>query len=79
PGDLAVLPAGDEALVLRLDGINPGNVNSAEVAALLALIESQTGQSIAQDLFESFGAAMEGEVGIRVNQAVINQVHSQFR
>ncbi|MEM9814506.1 MAG: peptidyl-prolyl cis-trans isomerase, partial [Pseudomonadota bacterium] len=47
PGDLAVLPAGDEALVLRLDGINPGNVNSAEVAALLALIESQTGQSIA--------------------------------
>lgn len=78
-GDMAVVPASGQAVLVRLDEIRAGNVNDPDVAALIEIVGQQAGQSLAEDLFQSFGQAMEGEVGIRINQAVINQIHSQFR
>jgi peptidyl-prolyl cis-trans isomerase D len=33
---------------------------------------------MAQDVFESYGQALQREAGISLNQSVINSVHSQF-
>jgi peptidyl-prolyl cis-trans isomerase D len=35
-------------------------------------------QMVAQDIFEAYGQALQAEAGIRLEQSVINAVHSQF-
>ncbi|MEM6610437.1 MAG: peptidyl-prolyl cis-trans isomerase [Pseudomonadota bacterium] len=77
-GDMAVVPGSGEALIVRLDAIQSGNVNDPEVAAMLDRVQQQVNQSVAQDLFEGFGQAMEAEVGLTLNQQVINAVHISF-
>lgn len=78
PGDMAVVAGNDAAIILRLDAITPGNVNEPEVAFLRDLVQDQINQSLAADMFEGFGQAMEADVGLTLNQAVINAVHLNF-
>ncbi|WP_375552662.1 SurA N-terminal domain-containing protein [Rhodophyticola porphyridii] len=78
PGDTAVIPGADFAVIARLDEINSGARGSPGAEALLALISEQVRQSIAQDVFESFGQALEADVGISLSPSVINAVHAQF-
>jgi peptidyl-prolyl cis-trans isomerase D len=33
---------------------------------------------MAQDMFESYGRALQSDAGIRLDQSVINAVHAQF-
>lgn len=77
-GDTVVIPAAGAAYIARLDAINAAVRDATDVALLLQIIEAQVGQSMAQDVFESFGRAMEGDVGIRLDQGVINAVHASF-
>ena len=77
-GELAVLPANDQALILRLDAIQAGNVNDPQVAFMRQFIQERANESFAQDIFEGFGQAMEAEVGLTLNQRVINGVHASF-
>ena len=77
-GELAVLPGADRALILRLDAIQPGNLNDPQVAFMREFIQERANESLTQDMFESFGQAMEAEVGLSLNQQVINAVHQSF-
>jgi len=79
PGDVVLVPAGDRAFVARLDAINPAARDEADTGLLLQIIEQTVAQSIAQDLFEAYGQALEGASGISLDQSVINAVHSQFQ
>ncbi|MBF9035680.1 peptidylprolyl isomerase [Rhodobacterales bacterium HKCCE2091] len=78
PGDAVVVPAPGAALIARLDAVHPGNLNDERVAALRDLVGQTLDQSYAQDLFEGFGQAMEEDVGIELDQAMINAVHANF-
>ncbi|MBF9032560.1 peptidylprolyl isomerase [Rhodobacterales bacterium HKCCE3408] len=78
PGDLMVVPGSRAAYLVRLDQIVPGNRNAPETAGLLDLVDTQVSQSIAQDVFGSFGGAMDAVFGIEINQSVINGVHANF-
>ena len=77
-GELAVLPGADSALILRLDAIQPGNLNDPQVAFMREFIQERANESLTQDIFEGFGQAMEAEVGLTLNQQVINAVHQSF-
>ncbi|QBY00725.1 peptidylprolyl isomerase [Rhodophyticola sp. CCM32] len=77
-GDTAVIPGADFAVIARLDAIHSGQRGTPATDALVALIKEQATQSIAQDVFESFGQALEADVGISLNPSVINAVHAQF-
>lgn len=77
-GELAVLPADDRALILRLDAIQSGNINDVQVAAIREFVQDSADGSFAQDIFEGFGQAMEAEVGLTLNNQVINAVHANF-
>ena len=41
-------------------------------------MSQSVGQSMAQDIFEAYGRAVQAEAGISLNQSMINAVHSQF-
>lgn len=78
PGELAVLPGDGRALILRLDAIQAGNINDPEVGLMLEFIQERADESFAADIFEGFGRAMEADVGLTLNQQVINAVHAGF-
>ena len=78
PGDLVVIPASRSAWIARLDSINSGTEGAADTVALRAVFEAQGAQAMAQDLFEAYGQALQAEIGISLDQGVINAVHAQF-
>lgn len=78
PGDMVVIPSARAAWIARLDSINSGVRGSAGIVALTGVFAAQGTNSIAQDLFESYGQALEAEIGINLDSNVINAVHAQF-
>ena len=78
PGDVVLVPGGDRALIARLDAINPAARDDPTTQILTQIIGQTVAQSMAQDIFEAYGQAMQAEVGIRLDQSMINAVHTQF-
>jgi peptidyl-prolyl cis-trans isomerase D len=66
------------AHIVRLDAVNPAARDAQDTALLLQILDQTVTQSMAQDIFESYGRALQSEAGIRLDQSVINAVHSQF-
>lgn len=79
PGDVVLVPAGDRAFIARLDAINPPARDEADTAILIQILEQTVAQSLAQDMFEAYGQALQSISGISLDQSVINAVHSQFQ
>jgi peptidyl-prolyl cis-trans isomerase D len=78
PGDMVVIPGARAAWIARLDSINPGTRGTPEAEALAGLFARQANGALAGDLFEAYGQALEAELGISLDPAVINAVHAQF-
>jgi peptidyl-prolyl cis-trans isomerase D len=47
-------------------------------SSFLQILQQTVAQSMAQDIFESYGRALQSDAGIRLDQSVINAVHAQF-
>ena len=78
PGDVVVVPGAAQAWVVRLDAVNPAARDDANTQMLLQIFGQAVTQSLAQDIFEAYGQALQSEAGIQLNQSVINAVHTQF-
>lgn len=78
PGDVVMVPALDRVLIMRLDSINPAARDDPGTQILVQIFGQSLAQSVAQDVFESFGQALQAEAGIQLNQSVINAIHTQF-
>lgn len=78
PGDVVLVPGADRALIVRLDEINPAARDDPSTQILVQIFGQSLAQSIAQDIFEAYGQALQAEAGIRLDQAVINAIHTQF-
>ncbi|MEM7721886.1 MAG: SurA N-terminal domain-containing protein [Pseudomonadota bacterium] len=78
-GETVMVPGPDRAFIARLDSINSPARDQPDTALLLQIVQQTVAQSMAQDLFEAYGQALQGDAGIRLDQAVINAVHTQFQ
>jgi peptidyl-prolyl cis-trans isomerase D len=78
PGDVVAIPGARSAHIVRLDGINPAARDAPDTGLLLQILQQTVAQSMAQDIFESYGRALQSDAGIRLDQSVINAVHAQF-
>jgi peptidyl-prolyl cis-trans isomerase D len=78
PGDVVLVPGADRALIVRLDAINPAARDDPGTQILMQIFGQSLAQSVAQDIFESYGRALQAEAGIQLNQSVINAIHTQF-
>ncbi|MEM9798546.1 MAG: SurA N-terminal domain-containing protein [Pseudomonadota bacterium] len=79
PGDVFAVPGdAQSAWVVRLDGVNAADLDDPEVAEARDAIEAQAALSVAQDLFQSYGAAIQAEAGFSLDQQAIQAVQSQM-
>ncbi len=78
PGQWQILPDENGVVLVRLDAIIPADQDSEEARAIKASISAQLAQELGLDLEGAFGAALQQQAGITLNQAVINAVHNQF-
>lgn len=77
-GDVQIIQGDEAAFIVRLDKVVPVDLGDAETAAVQTAIETQTAQSLSQDIFDSYTAAIQSAAGITINQTAINAVHTQF-
>jgi peptidyl-prolyl cis-trans isomerase D len=78
PGEIRVFEAEGQVALARLDAVTPADTTSADAVALREALSAQLEQALAQDAFASFLTALQGELGIQLDQAAINAVHSQM-
>ncbi len=79
PGDVVMVPGAEQAIIAQLDQVNPAARDQPDTALILDIFQQTVGQSMAGDLFEAYGLALEADAGIRIDQTVINAVHAQFQ
>lgn len=79
PGSALAGPgAPGTAILLWLDSVQPADFSAPEVASAQSQLSAAYASSIAQDLFESYGQAIQTEAGLSINQAALNAVHASF-
>ncbi len=77
-GDIVVIPGAQAAVIVRLDTINSAARDAPDTSIILTILEQTIAQSMATDIFEAYGQALQTDAGISTNQGVINSVHASF-
>ncbi|MCB1405829.1 MAG: SurA N-terminal domain-containing protein [Rhodobacteraceae bacterium] len=78
PGTPVLHIADGRALLALVGTAEAADTEDAQTQQLINAIDEQVGSALAQDVFEYFARALEGEAGITLNQAAINAVHTSF-
>ena len=76
-GDIAVLQGEDGVVIVRLDGITPATEDE-QSAALLAQLNAQMNQALAQDLFNIYADDVVRRAVPQVDQRALQAVHVNF-
>ena len=78
-GDLQVIDGFGAVFIVRMDDIQPPDMNTPEVAALRAQLTEQAQQGLATDLFQAAATDIQMRAGVQVDQAAVNAVHANFQ
>lgn len=73
-----MIPGAEAAHIVRLDAVNSGTRGAPDTDILLLILDQTIAQSMATDIFEAYGQALQADAGITMNQGVINSVHASF-
>ncbi|UOA31969.1 Peptidyl-prolyl cis-trans isomerase D [Sulfitobacter sp. DSM 110093] len=76
-GSVAVLPAGDNVVVLRLDAVTPAGEND-QTQALMDRLSQQLDQALAQGLFDIYSDAVMRDADPQIDQRAVDAVHVNF-
>lgn len=76
-GGVAVLPAGEHVVVLRLDAVTPAGEND-ETQALMDRLSQQLDQALAQGLFDIYSNAVMRDADPQIDQRAVSAVHVNF-
>ncbi len=77
PGNVAVLPGDESVVIVQLDEITPAT-EDAQSAALLAQLNAQLNQTLAQDLFNIYADDVVRRAGPEVDPRALQAVHVNF-
>ena len=76
-GGVAVLPAGDSVVVLRLDDVTPAGEDD-QTQALMDRLSQQLDQALAQGLFDIYSNAVMRDADPQIDQRAVSAVHVNF-
>lgn len=76
-GGVAVLPAGDSVVVLRLDAVPPAGEDD-QTQALMDRLSQQLDQALAQGLFDIYSNAVMRDADPQIDQRAVSAVHVNF-
>lgn len=77
PGNVVVLPGDESVVIVQLDEITPAT-EDAQSAALLAQLNAQLNQTLAQDLFNIYADDVVRRAGPEVDPRALQAVHVNF-
>ena len=77
-GDVRVVAADGEALIVRLDSVRAPDLDNTGEAVIRQAVGQQAQQELSDDVLTAFTNALIGMAGVEVNQTAINAVHAQF-
>ena len=69
---------GDTVILAKVGAIEPFDPAAAENAAILAQVEDQFRQGLADDVLTLFTAAVRDQAGVQVNQALVESTLARF-
>lgn len=76
-GGVAVLPAGDHVVVLRVDSVTAAGEND-QTQALMDSLSQQLDQALAQGLFDIYSDAVMRDADPQIDQRAVSAVHVNF-
>lgn len=76
-GGVAVLPAGDHVVVLRVDSVTAAGDND-QTQALMDRLSQQLDQALAQGLFDIYSDAVMRDADPQIDQRAVSAVHVNF-
>lgn len=77
-GEAGALASEEGAVVLRVDAIEPPSDDDPAVVAERAAIATEVSQTIAQDVFAAYAAALQRRTEVRIDEAAVTAVTAQF-
>lgn len=78
PGEVAKIDGKGLVAVIRLDSVTPADTAGDAAKAAEAKLATQAAQSIAQDAYDIFAAAMTTQGGLTIDQAAIAAVQARM-
>lgn len=78
PDTWTTVTGGGQVIVMRVNGIDTPDQDSAEARQIKTGYGAQVSQQIALDVQDAFATAIEEDAGVTIDQAVINAVHANF-
>ena len=79
PGEARALPGNGAALVVRLDGVTPVDMDAPQVTQVGDQLRNQAATSVANDIFRALNADIQSRAGVSVDQSAVNAVLSNLR
>ena len=70
---------GADLILLRLESVLPPEMYAPAAAPLREALGQEVMQGLTQDVLTQFTRAVEAQVGLSINQAAINTVHTQMQ
>ncbi|NIY98737.1 peptidylprolyl isomerase [Salipiger sp. HF18] len=79
PGEARALPGNGAALVVRLDGVTPVDMDAPQVTQVGDQLRDQAANSVANDIFRALNTDIQSRAGVNVDQSAVNAVLSNLR
>lgn len=77
-GGTAIVQSGEQTALVELQNILPADLASEEAKVFVDSLNSQAAQSMAADVFEAFGQAIQSRHGLSLNQSALNALTSGY-
>lgn len=78
-GETAVVAAGPDAIILRVDAIRAPDMDSEDVQALRGALAAQMNQDLSDAVYQVFEQTIRTNADLDIDQNVINQVNAQLQ
>lgn len=79
PGEARALPGNGAALVVRLDGVTPVDMDAPQVTQVGDQLRDQAANKVANDIFRALNTDIQSRAGVSVDQSAVNAVLSNLR
>lgn len=79
PGEAQAVRQGQAVFVVRLDAINPADLDSPGARQLAQEVRNEAAGSVANDLFRALATDIQTRAGVSVDEAALSAVHATLQ
>ncbi len=77
-GAAQIIDGNEVVFVVRLADVQKPDTENPDLPEITTNLQAAISQALSDDIFAAFNGAVQSEVGVSINSAAVNAVHSQF-